>query len=432
MARIEVVFDDTLAGADILTLYPSRNLVTGESNFKKGFGQPSSLESDLLTVASAIYASDLAVKRDERERFTRQIELKIPVVNLAAFNIIREDLQYALYILSHDAWKINFSQKLGMPEEQRNWPTDGDGRVLLFSGGLDALSAALELGEDGEFIHLVSHITANPIVSGSQNALYSYLRDKYIDQFDHFTFRVSGRNRPSEGLFFPPVKDREETQRTRSFLFLSLASLVARRMGVREVIFIAENGQMAVHLPLTAARISAFSTYTAHPEFINEMGKILRSILNFNLSIQNPYLYQTKGEVAKNPVLNHREIVENAISCWRASRVGGHCGVCIPCLVRRIAIESHGISIAEYERDLFADSISDLSSDDDGKRNLVDLGEFVKIFSEFNSQASLERLYPELINRYIDAKQAVDMYKRFAVEANAVFQTYPGVKKIME
>lgn len=431
MARVDVIFENSYVGKDVLALNPGKNLITGESTFRKSLGQPSSLETDLLTVASAIYASDLAVKRSERERVTRKIELNVPVVNLAVFNEIRYDLQYALYILSHDAWTINFSQKPGEIESQFAKTSSNDGKVLLFSGGLDAFSAAIDFGEAGQIVQLVSHTTANPIVSGSQNTLYSYLDEAFPNQFQHLAFRVSGRNRPSEDLYFPSGQEREDSQRTRSFLFLSLAGLVARRKGLSEIVYIAENGQMAIHLPLTAARISAFSTYTAHPEFTKVMGNILSTLLKYSIRIQNPFLYRTKGEVVSNAIKNHRTAAESTVSCWRASRVGGHCGACIPCYIRRIAVESNGVRIAEYERDLFNERISELPPDDEGKRNLIDLVEFAKIFNNANTQASLEGLYPELINEHIKGEQAVAMYRRFAVEANKVFLNYPGVREIM-
>ena len=91
--------------------------------------------------------------------------------------------------------------------------------------------------------------------------------------------------------------DVETTQRTRSFLFLILGGLVARRTGRREILYMAENGQMAIHLPLTEARIGAFSTHTAHPDVLIEMQKFLSIALAVELKIENPYVLRTKGEV---------------------------------------------------------------------------------------------------------------------------------------
>ena len=62
-------------------------------------------------------------------------------------------------------------------------------------------------------------------------------------------------------------------------MFLILAALVARRLGRRDLLMIAENGQMAIHLPLSTARIGAFSTHTAHPDVLDSMQTILSSAL---------------------------------------------------------------------------------------------------------------------------------------------------------
>ena len=73
-----------------LSLVPGQNLVTGITDFNREFGILTSLEEDLLIISSAIYASDLAVKREEREAFIRSIELDIPVVNNHLFQSVKD------------------------------------------------------------------------------------------------------------------------------------------------------------------------------------------------------------------------------------------------------------------------------------------------------------------------------------------------------
>ncbi len=81
-----VVLDDQNLAGDVLTLRPGKILTTGERSFREQFGTPSSLELDILTLASAIYASDLAFKREERSNYPRnKIKLTVPVVNRRAF-----------------------------------------------------------------------------------------------------------------------------------------------------------------------------------------------------------------------------------------------------------------------------------------------------------------------------------------------------------
>lgn len=89
-----------------LLLEPGQNLRTGLNDFSARYSEYTSLEEDLLTVASAIFACDVAFKRGEREEITRSIELHLPVVNYAAFERVKTELEVLLWILSDDNWAL--------------------------------------------------------------------------------------------------------------------------------------------------------------------------------------------------------------------------------------------------------------------------------------------------------------------------------------
>ncbi|MGA2729709.1 MAG: hypothetical protein ABSE96_18025 [Terracidiphilus sp.] len=116
----------------------------------------------------------------------------------------------------------------------------------------------------------------------AQSTLYQMLSKKGC-KLTHHSFFVSARDKDS---FEHAI---ENSQRTRSFLFLTLAAITANRLGRREIVVIAENGQMAIHLPLSSARIAAFSTHTAHPDVLAEMQLYLRGAFGIDFVIQNPY-----------------------------------------------------------------------------------------------------------------------------------------------
>ena len=427
--KIEVSLVSPHPQAD-LVLCPSENLVTGSKEFIKTFGVPSSLEEDLILFASSVMASDLALKRGERENIARDFTLQIPVINEQLFRPLKSRIENLLYLLSNDNWTIVFKQRGGISEPTKVWKSNG-GKVLLFSGGLDSFSAAVEELNAGTDLILVSHITHNRITKTSQEDLQKLLANKFVNS-SRLSFLISGRK--TKILDFPTDINREESQRTRSFLFMAIGALVARRTGHHDVLMIAENGQMAIHLPLTAARIGAFSTHTAHPEVVAELQDILRSLLGFNLKISNPFLYMTKAEVVSTAVKLFGKKLIASTSCWRGSRIGGgmkHCGVCVPCLVRRIALEKNGLLLNEYDRDIFAETIDVLPDNDLGKRNLVELLEFVEYFSGRHSDAIIESAYPELTNPFIDKASAILMYKRFSKEAKTVMSKYPNIKRLL-
>jgi len=422
-----------LSGTDLL-LSPGVNLITGERHFATYFSAATSLETDLLTVASAVYCADLGIKRGERENITRRIRLSVPVTNFASFQQVRDEIVYALYRLSHDAWDLRFTARDGTPEGNVSWPSDPDRKVLLFSGGLDSLAGAIHYCERNECLALVSHLTANRAVSEAQKGLVAHLRSQFPTMIEHFGIRVGAASRPQRGLPFPSDKNREDSQRTRSFLFLALAFLVARRKGCPRVVVIAENGQMAVHLPLSAGRIGAFSTQTAHPEFLHTASRLFSTLLRCDISVDNPFLYSTKAEVVARPLSAHRNAFDIAVSCWKASRLGTgkkHCGFCVPCVLRRLASEANGVNIDEYQRDLFSQNLSSLPRDDDGRKNIVEIGEFIRGFEAASSQAELESLYPELVNQHFDRSRVASMYRRFTSEARRVFARYPALQQLL-
>ena len=416
-----------------LFLVPGENLLTGLRDFKAHYPDHTSLEEDLLTVASAIYACDVAFKRGEREEITRSIELHIPVVNHAAFEALKLELELLLWILSDDNWTITFHRVDGQPEAKRDWAVSPGGATILFSGGVDSFAGATELlSEKGVAgVQLASHVTGNRITRQSQEALAAFLETTFGPGLHRISVRTGGRNRGTYS--YPPDSEREDTQRTRSFMFLTIAALAARRSGHRELVVIAENGQMAINLPLSSARVGAFSTHTAHPEFVARASEYLGRLLDTAFTIQNPYLYVTKAEVVAGLTTGTRSALGSSVSCWRGARVFSsvnHCGECVPCLVRRIAFEYNGIRLPEYKRDLFADDVPSLPEDHEGKRNLVELASFAYLFAT-ETEAALEYRFPDLINTEFDKSQAITMYRRFANEAETVLRRYTGPARLL-
>ena len=86
----------------------------------------------------------------------------------------------------------------------------------------------------------------------------------------------------------------------------------------------------------------------------------------------------------------------------------------------------------EYERNLFKENILALPSDDEGKRNLAELCEFITMFREEHTLAEYEVIYPDLLNSSFDMGRAIAMYRRFAEEALSVVWKYPSVRSLIE
>ena len=402
-----------------LVLEVGKNLFIGEDDFTQAFGPLTSLESDLLLISASVFAADRATARGEREDIARRIELHIPVVNALRLQPLTKKIEEILRNLSNDAWRINLRQVSGDLEKDAHY-AEGSGRTLLFSGGLDSLAAAIEFGKQEKTLQLVSHITRNQTTNQAQKNLAADLKNHGLD-LPHHQFFVSSSSRdvgPSQLKHAA-----ENSQRTRSFLFLVLGALVARRAGHIEVVYLAENGQMAIHLPLTQGRIGAFSTHTAHPDVLVRMENFLSEALNVPFQILNPYVHLTKAEVVKKVINLSADMILSANSCWRSARLSTHCGECIPCFIRRIAIE---YSICEdptaYDKDCWVEKIGQLG-DDTGRRNITDLAEFI-LRIERSSPEDIMSEWPELYSPNIDETEVIAMYKRFSKEARTVLSRY--------
>lgn len=423
---MDIKVTDKLVRADLI-LSPSQNLYTGIKYLESKFGKLNTLEEDLLNIASAIYCSDLFVKRDERENFIRTINLEIDVVNRSIFDRFKNELQKSLLILTKDNWFIRFNQKDGTPTIGNTW-NQKEGTVLLFSGGLDSMCAASDFLENKKDLVLVSHMTkGNNVVNDSQDVVCEILEKHYNKKLEHIKIRVYGRN--NKKYIFP--KDRENTQRARSFLFLTLGAIVTRRLNFNKLLFMAENGQFAIHLPLNQARVGPFSTHTADPEFLSTIQSLFRQILgNPEFEIVNPYLYKTKAEVFSVLPDELKKKARHSASCWMIGRLNQHCGQCLPCISRRIAIEYNGLAFKEYKCDLFNKDHSILSNENSGRVNMSDYLEFIQnLHTGSNDQISF--LYPELFKKSLNMSSAIDMYKRMAMQSFDVISKYPYIQKLL-
>jgi 7-cyano-7-deazaguanine synthase in queuosine biosynthesis len=402
-----------------------RDVITGRKGLEENFKDVSTLELDLLAIASSIFAADRGQQRGDREKFARTFELHIPIINIGRLIGLVPIIEKTLRRLSNDTWQINLYQCAGTICNSE--PTkQASGKVLLFSGGLDSLAAAIEFSRGSESLALVSHHTMNRQTTTAQSTLYQMLLSKGC-KLTHHSYFVSARDSNS---FEHAV---ENTQRTRSFLFLTLAAITASRLGRREIVVIAENGQMAIHLPLSSARIAAFSTHTAHPDVLAQMQLYLRGAFGMDFVIQNPYVLKTKKEVIEPILKNAPETIPHSNSCWKSSRMtkgATHCGECIPCFIRRIAIESYRLDKTAYGRDVFKEKFGNLNPADEGRRNLADLAELTFKFEKM-SDTELYDEWPELYSENIDAPATIAMYRRAAAETRLVLSKYPSSSQVL-
>lgn len=317
---------------------------------------PSSLAVDLVNFAIAIYTADLTISRSlSEDRWTRDLVVHLPVVNLDAWTGNRELAQEVLSFLTGDRWDIRCRQH----EFYEKWYVASSDAptvdvVSLLSGGLDSLVGAIDLLEEGKSVAFISHYGAGMTKSFQDNVLQA-LEKEYPDLITSYSFYVQ-----------PPKKQTgpgEPSMRSRSILFLALGTFVASLFSDKVPLVVAENGLISLNVPLTSARIGSLSTRTTHPHFMALYQKLLSFIGLTNL-VTLPYRFQTKGEMfgqVRNPEVLQK-LVPVTMSCshpesgrYLGKKPGNHCGYCVPCIIRRASLAAVDLDNGNYNIDVLTE-----------------------------------------------------------------------------
>lgn len=307
---------------------------------------PSEIGADMLVVAAHVHAADTRISRstESQDAWTREIRLVVPVSDPARWTAAKPILIRALNFLTGDRWDIGFRKrakgygKLVPTAAPSLIPAQFDG-VSLFSGGLDSLIGGIDSLSAGETPLLVSH-AGEGLVSKSQEQCFEGLKAAYKSSaFDRLRVWMSFESGLVEGV------GSEETTRGRSFLFFSLGVAAGTALGRNFVLKVPENGLIALNVPLDRLRLGALSTRTTHPFYLARWNDLLLT-LGVGGKLENPYWDKTKGEMVaqcSNTTLL-KQLVPLSLSCsspakarW-TKKTQGHCGYCLPCLIRRASL----------------------------------------------------------------------------------------------
>ncbi|MFF3224626.1 hypothetical protein ACFYV7_17670 [Nocardia suismassiliense] len=206
----------------------------------------------------------------------------------------------------------------------------------MFSGGLDSTAYAVDRASK-----LDNHGRA---VFVAYNRPLKDIPNQVFRDIKHLTREVGGQADLEQIGLTPLSHGRgwDTSNRSRSLLYIATALCVAVNHRVNRVA-IPENGQLAINPALTPARHGACSTRSAHPWILYLINKLIDG-LGGHVTVENPYLELTKGQVCKVALDIARqadlgyEALERTVSCGHPTTVRptySHCGYCFPCLVRR-------------------------------------------------------------------------------------------------
>lgn len=388
---------------------------------------------DLLEIATYVYSADQAIKRgaDDVDNFgdawRRDLHFVIPVRNVDFWQApeVLGLLRSTLGFLSDDNYHFDFvaleqdhpiqeylefndTQTIyGMPEQ-----------VVMFSGGLDSLAGAIEeVLTQKRRVMLVTH-KSTPKLNNRHRHLENLLASK---AGDNKPSHISVRVHKTKGL------NREYTQRSRSFLYVSIGATIAKMLGLKSVRFY-ENGVISLNLPVCAQVVGGRATRTTHPRVMKGFQDIISLVAGEPFTIENPFIWKTKADVVE--VITKAgcaDLIKHSMTCthtWEMTNEHTHCGGCSQCIDRRFAIvaakaeqydpvEHYKVDVFTQGRDRGDDKILAAAYLERANQvdSLTDVAQFI------GSYAEVTRVFRYLDGSTAQAAQRVfDLYKRHATE----------------
>ena len=318
----------------------------------------SDIEADLLEVAAYVYAADQAVGRggpvriDYGAAWRRRFRLEVPVRRPDVWRRpeILDRLTRTLEYLTGDEFEFGFVRHPDPPPiDTYLFPGGGlDDRsdfdeVVLFSGGLDSLCGAVHEVLGGQRrVALVSHRPENRVYARQQTLVEEIRRRT-----------VKGCPRPVHVPVEVNLGDglvRDFHQRSRSFLFASVAAVTARLFGLRHIRFY-ENGITSLNLPTADQLVGTQASRTTHPRVVLGFEYLFSLLFESPFRVDNPFQWRTKAQVLRElRAAGHADLCRLTCSCAHTrNRPHGapHCGCCSQCLDRRVSVLAAGLTDVE-------------------------------------------------------------------------------------
>lgn len=327
---------------------------------------------DLLELAAYVFAADRAAFRGakdavEYQAWSRAMFFVVKVRDAAFWNQprVKDKLSKAIRFMTGDfEYTFDFLPGHTTPptslfdKEEFATAHQGPASVALFSGGLDSLAGVLErLETTSEEVFLISHRSGQPSTKRTQASLAQALCRNYPGRVHPYSFDCGLANE----------RGAEETQRTRAFLFGSIAFAVAHRLGL-DSFFAYENGVTSLNFIRRQDLMNARASRTTHPKTHALMADFLTEVHNGPVKVVNPFWTKTKTDVfTLLDNVKGRDLISSAVSCSKTfQRMPGnatHCGCCFQCVDRRIAAHAAGLQDIDnagiYSTDIFRKRIEE-------------------------------------------------------------------------
>ena len=358
---------------------------------------------DLLEIAAYVFAADRLSHRGSKEAveyqsWARSLEFVVKVRDYEFWSdaTVRDALGAVLcFATGDDRYEFTFQPGHETPptnlfdSEEFSIPTDRELSIMLFSGGIDSLTGAVDrLEQSSERVCLVSHLSQVGTIR-TQRALAAALAREYPGRVSAYQFKTNLRG----------VGRREESQRTRPFLYGSIAFALARGFQ-RDRFYIFENGVTSLNFSRREDLLNARASRTTHPQTIGRLMRLFSMIAEQPFSIDTPFLWLTKSDVVhKLNDCGKADLLPSSVSCSRTSNRGRnatHCGECFQCLDRRIGI--YGVHADDWDDAgaYAADIITQNIPSKEGKTTAVDYLRQAATFAKLDVDEFYRQMLGEL------------------------------------
>lgn len=318
------------------------------------------IDTDLLVVIASVAYVDRLISRRRGTQWGRTLNVTLPVYHPDVWERVGVDLATLLRMLTGDTWTLEFVGRKKRNEMTQSFfgslsPDFAGATVVPYSGGLDSFAMLARLQHE-------SPEAKTLLVNARRSSRNEGLARPSDVSVIGVPFEFQGLTRP------------EESYRTRTFTYFSLAALAWRRnSGSR--ISIGESGIGCLGPSLVPFGIEQ-PVRGSHPSFTAGLREVLGGVWGTPPLFRFPHLWQTKGMVLAD-VSQAKSMAgwEATRSCSRNFRrqypgaPGTHCGLCTGCLFRRVALsaaEFPNENAGTYFEDVMTNSrISDRLSDGD-------------------------------------------------------------------
>ncbi len=360
---------------------------------------------DLLEIAAYVYCADQRLSRGTAqltnfgENWRRDLHFTIPVRDPTLWqqHEIQRLLEDTLGFLSDDTYTFDF-HKATRPFLSRDVyfqdlidaSADYDA-VAMFSGGVDSFAGTVQdvvLG--GRAVCLVGHSSATKVKSIQQQLVDDLKARGLARRITYIPVWVTNEQ----------VRPNEYTQRTRSFLFACLGTVIAHLSGKDRFTFY-ENGVVSINPPVAGDIVGGRATRTTHPRVLRGLEELFSTLINRPFAIENPLQWLTKPEVTMLiQQAGMADLLARTNSCtrprqWTATHK--HCGACSQCIDRRFGILAAGLGehepAANYKIDLLT---ADRSASDDLRMAVSYVAFFKKVGSTAKERFLVD--FPEVIS----------------------------------